>query len=133
MLALFLLPLSFLLTHHSIPTDVGTATIGISFLLGCVALADWYHLHVTNSFKGIALCLALGVVITAVSLAIGALASGHSPIALATFDVDAPWPESRLLMRACVVGAGLVAVAVLAVPRLALIRALSKEPLPKPA
>jgi predicted membrane metal-binding protein len=49
-LIVFVLPAAYLLSNPSVPIEIGRGVIIISFLLGALLIADWYHMHMTNSF-----------------------------------------------------------------------------------
>jgi hypothetical protein len=129
-LGIYIAPIGYCLSDHSIPTDVGRTVIVLSFALGAFAIADWYYMYMTNSFNGIAWAIALGALVAVGALLIASVASGASVADLALFHSVEIWDGQRISLRAYVAGVGVVAVALVSVPRLLLIRSLSPQPLP---
>lgn len=127
----FLAPISYCLTHPSIPADIGRAVILLSFALGAFAIGDWYHFYLSNSGGGISLGIILGAITAFVGVAIASASTAHSIGDLAFFQTTEGWAAQRFLLRLYVAGVGVLAVAVLGVPRLAVLRLVTSQPLPR--
>jgi hypothetical protein len=130
--ALFLVPLAYCLWDTSIPTDIGRTAIVVSFGLSAFAIGDWYHFYYTNSYSGIRLGLVIGSVMATAPTVYVALRSNTSPIDAAMFGPSTIWDGYGYGLRIYLAGVGVVGTAIISIPRLALLKAVSQRPLPVP-
>lgn len=130
--ALFLVPLAYCLWDTSVPTDIGRTVILLSFGLSAFAIGDWYHFHYTNTFAGIRLAMALGLLLVAASALYVSWVAKASLIDVFMFSPSTLWDGHRYGLKAFLAGIGVVGTAIVSIPRLVLIRALSGQSLPVP-
>lgn len=130
LLALVGLPASYCLYYTDISYEYGRGVIMLSAVLAIFVLTDWYHLYISNSYKGVLGGVALGVSIAVLSLAIASMLISVPAIELALLNDNGAWSEARFLFKGYVVGAGIMAAALFSIPRLWLIRLFSNSELP---
>jgi len=130
--ALFLVPSAYCLWDTSLPTEIGRTVIILSFGLSAFAIGDWYHLYCTNSYSGIRIGAVLGIVMVVVPTIYVSWRSDASPLDAALFRPSSIWDGHTYGLRTYLAGIGVVGTAIVSVPRLALIKAISQRPLPVP-
>ena len=129
-LALVGLPVGYCLHDTNIPFEYGRGVIILSVVLAVFVLTDWYHLYISNSYKGIFGGVILGFSVAVLSLVIASMAISISAVDLALLNDNGAWSEATLLFKGYVVGAGIMAAALFSIPRLWLIRLISNSELP---
>ena len=124
-------PIAVAVLNTELSMETGRFLVLLSFILVALALLDWYHLYISNTFSGIFYGFMWFSVLGFCSAAIVAALSGASFKGLLIFEYPQHWEGYRFFQRLYFVGMGVAAITVLSVPRLLLIKALVKSPLPE--
>lgn len=111
--AVFLAPIGYCLSDPSIPVEVGRAVIMVSFLLGAIAIADWYGPRLSNSWQGILMVMVFGGITALVMAGIASWRSGASFADVALFKTYSTWDGQS---------GGALALGIVAIPRMVLLR-----------
>ncbi|MCK5881161.1 MAG: hypothetical protein KAG18_04740 [Sinobacterium sp.] len=126
----FCLPIIIALNNVSLSKDTGNFLILLSFILLALALMDWYHLYFSNTYKGIIYNFSLFSSAALCSVLLTKFLSGYSFIQLASLTDPEQWVNYNILFKAYIVSFGIALISILSVPRLLLIKTITKQPLP---
>ena len=126
----FLLPIMVATLNPGLPEGLGRFLVFLAFVLVALSLADWYHLYISNTFKGIVRGFLSFSGIALVTVLLSAFLSNQSIAGLAMFSNPDNWDGYKLLLKFYVIGVGFALITVLSVPRLLLIKLLTDKPLP---
>jgi hypothetical protein len=125
----FVAPIGYCLSNPSIPIEVGTGVIMLSFFLGAIAITDWYGPRFSNSLQGILLFIAFGGMAALVIATVASWKSGVAFIDVALFKTYDGWDGSRRLLRMYAVSIGALFLGIVSLPRLLLLRIVASEAL----
>ena len=126
----FCAPIAVATLKTDLELEVGRFLIMLSFILIALALTDWYHLYISNSISGILYSFITFSAIAVGSVIIVMALSKHSFTDLALFKNHNYWDGYRVLLKTYLVGFGIALITVLSIPRLMLIKLVSRAPLP---
>ena len=126
----FSLPILVAILNLGLPEGVGRFLVLLSFMLVALSLSDWYHMYISNTFKGIVSGFISFTGIAVASVSVAAILSNQPIIDLAMFSELDAWESNKLLLKMYIVGVAVATITVLSVPRLLLIKLLTSEPLP---
>jgi hypothetical protein len=127
----FCLPILFALNNLHLSKDTGNFLILLGFILLALALMDWYHLYFSNTFKGIAYNFSLFSIVAIASVLLTNMLSGFGFKQLALLSNPDQWASYNILFRVYIVSFGIALISTLSVPRLLLIKTITKQPLPQ--
>ena len=129
LVAIFLLPVAYCM-HNNVAPEVGRIVIITSFLLGAFAIADWYHFYYSNTLKGLLTTIGLGLSAAFVIAAIVSATSESSVGDIFRFTDVTAWEDKEWLLRIFIGSLGLTGVAILGIPRLAIVKGFGGPALP---
>ena len=128
---LFLLSNSFAINNINLSKDTGNFLILLGFILLALSLMDWYLLYFSNKMKSIIYNFSLFSIVAIITVLFASILSGYSFKQLALLSNPEQWSNYTILFRVYIVSFGIALISILSVPRLVLIKTITKQPLPQ--
>jgi hypothetical protein len=125
----FIFPFALCLHLSNLSNGGVAGVVAGCWLLGAILFADWYHWHLTDTFKGCLSAITIGMLAAGLSLFIESLMSGTTLSHLLEMSGNA-WHESRLTLKFYLTGIGLIGCGIFSIPRILLIRLFAKDETP---
>jgi hypothetical protein len=124
--AIFIFPFSLAIRLPNLSNGEVAGTILSFWALGALLFADWYHMHMTDTYKGCVLAIFVGLLSAVICLYLESSLSGNKVIELVKFSGKS-WQNSRLLLKWYLAGIGAIGCGAVSIQRIILVNLFAKS------